>query len=74
MAKYGSLCRNIENEKENNPQIGHVEETVGVKLYVSKVFKYTLDLFYITTYDYQSVSIACLARHYMSFLILADIV
>ena len=48
---FESICRNIENNKEKNPQIDHVEETVGVKWFVSNVLS-------ITTCDYQSVSIA----------------
>lgn len=35
-----------------------MEETVGLKWYISRVFKYTLDLFCIPTCDYQSVAIA----------------
>ena len=37
---FESNCRNIENNKEKNPQIDHVEETVSVKWRVSNVFKY----------------------------------
>ena len=53
------MCMNIENDKNNfNAQISHMEETVGLKWYISRVFKYTLDLFCIQTCDYQSVAIA----------------
>ena len=35
---------NIENDQTKNAQISHMEETTGLKWYISRVFKYTLDL------------------------------